>query len=78
MGVFHNNDIPLPKFTEIQFAFSRVLECVVMKLTLCFPDQIHSLYVYMNLSRMEGVIKSVNMLKRTATFEKSDYVLPAI
>lgn len=32
----------------------------------------------MNLSRMEGVIKSVNLLKRTATFEKSDYVLPAI
>ncbi len=32
----------------------------------------------MNLSRMEGVIKSVNLLKRTATVEKSDYVLPAI
>ncbi|QCR38283.1 sugar phosphate isomerase/epimerase [Nissabacter sp. SGAir0207] len=32
----------------------------------------------MNLSRMEGVIKSVNLLKRTATMEKSDYVLPAI
>lgn len=32
----------------------------------------------MNLSRMEGVIKSVNLLKRTATIEKSDYVLPAI
>ena len=46
MGVFHNNDIPLPKCTEIQPAFSRVLECVVTKLTFCFPDLIHSLYVY--------------------------------
>lgn len=46
MGVFNNNDIPLPKCTEIQPAFSRVLECVVTKLTLCFPDLIHSLYVY--------------------------------
>ena len=32
----------------------------------------------MNLSRMEGVIKSVNLLKRTAAAERSDYVLPAI
>lgn len=46
MGVFHNNDIPLPKCTEIQPAFSRVLERVVRKLTLCFPDLIHSIYVY--------------------------------
>lgn len=46
MGVFHNNDIPLPKCTEIQPAFLRVLERAVRKLTLCFPDLIHSLYVY--------------------------------
>ena len=32
----------------------------------------------MNLSRMEGVVKSVELLKRTALIEKSDYVLPAI
>lgn len=32
----------------------------------------------MNLSRMEGVVKSVNLLKRAAAIEKSDYVLPAI
>lgn len=32
----------------------------------------------MNLSRLEGVIKSVELLKRSAMFEKSDYVLPAI
>ncbi|WP_455818651.1 sugar phosphate isomerase/epimerase family protein [Pseudomonas cerasi] len=32
----------------------------------------------MNLSRLEGVRKSVELLKRTAMFEKSDYELPAI
>ncbi|MDW8845032.1 sugar phosphate isomerase/epimerase [Erwinia sp. MMLR14_017] len=32
----------------------------------------------MNLSRMEGVIKSVELLRRAAMVERSDYVLPAI
>ena len=32
----------------------------------------------MNLSRLEGVIKSVDLLKRVALFEKSDYELPQI
>ncbi|RQW64746.1 sugar phosphate isomerase/epimerase family protein [Vibrio viridaestus] len=32
----------------------------------------------MNLSRMEGVIKSVDLLKRVAMFEPSDYELPQI
>ena len=46
MEVDNNNAIPMPGCAEIQPAFSYVIECIVSKLTLCFPDLIHSLYVY--------------------------------
>lgn len=46
MEVDNYNAIPMPGCAEIQPAFSYVIECVVSKLTFCFPGLIHSLYVY--------------------------------
>jgi hypothetical protein len=46
MAVDHNDSISQPKCAEIQPAFSHVIECVVTNLTHCFPELIHSLYVY--------------------------------
>ncbi|EEG83759.1 MULTISPECIES: nucleotidyltransferase domain-containing protein [Proteus] len=46
MATDHNDFISQPKYVEIQPAFSRIIECVVTNLTHCFPDLIHSIYVY--------------------------------
>lgn len=46
MAVDLNAVISLPKRIEIQPAYSEVVKSVVTKLTLSFPELVHSLYVY--------------------------------
>lgn len=54
-------------------------EFVYMLATFVSPDLTLNIeHEDMNLSRMEGVVKSIDLLKRVAMFEKSDYELPAI
>jgi len=54
-------------------------EFCYMLATFVSPDLVLNIeHEDMNLSRMEGVIKSVDLLKRVAMFEKSDYELPQI
>lgn len=46
MAVDDNALISLPKRMQIQPEFLQLIKSVVAKLTLCFPELIHSLYVY--------------------------------
>lgn len=46
MAIDHNGFIALPKRNELQPVFSHVVALVVIKLNQCFPELIHSLYVY--------------------------------
>ncbi|CAI1652652.1 nucleotidyltransferase domain-containing protein [Serratia proteamaculans] len=46
MALDHNGFIALPKSNKLQPEFSNVVAHVVTKLKQCFPELIHSLYVY--------------------------------
>ncbi|MEN4793354.1 nucleotidyltransferase domain-containing protein [Pantoea agglomerans] len=46
MTVDHHALIALPKRLEIQPEFSQVVKSVVVKLTFCFSELIHSIYIY--------------------------------
>lgn len=46
MAVDRNGDIALPKLNALQPEFARVVDGVVATLTRCFPELMHSFYVY--------------------------------
>ncbi|MGQ8844689.1 nucleotidyltransferase domain-containing protein [Serratia sp. TSA_7] len=46
MAVDRNGYIIQQKCSELQPTFSRLVAHLVTKLSLCFPELIHSLYVY--------------------------------
>ncbi|MCY4763692.1 nucleotidyltransferase domain-containing protein [Klebsiella aerogenes] len=50
MAVDCNGYITLPKLNELQPEFALVVTHVVQTLTQCFPERIHSLYVYGSVS----------------------------
>ncbi|MDX7985841.1 nucleotidyltransferase domain-containing protein [Xenorhabdus sp. 12] len=55
MAIDLNGYIALPKSNEFQPAFSHVVSDVVVQLNSCFPELIHSLYVYGSVAEGRAV-----------------------
>lgn len=55
MAVDRNGYIALPKLNAMQPEFARVVDGVAATLTLCFPELIHSLYVYGSVAQGRAV-----------------------
>lgn len=61
MAVDLNGYIVLPECTEFQPAFSPVVAQVVTRLSLCFPDLIHSLYIYGSVAECRAILNKSDL-----------------